>query len=290
MLRIPLRELSRCGVSLSQAYNQLRSFSAATPFIINGPVHMVFLGPPGAGKGTFAAKIAPEFNIPHISTGSIVRDEIKRGTALGLHAKKLSEQGELVPDDVIIDMTRERLTKPDAQSGFILDGFPRTIAQAKALDQFSHVDVVVDVEFPEDLLVLKITSRRVCSGCGRNYNLADIRKGDIQLHPLLPRVHGVCDSCGGGLEQRADDREDVVRHRCQIYHKETEPLIEYYRKSGYIYSFQVRKGVEDTPVLAQTLRKLVSLRHRSKDVPRHSHTQTTASSEVNRTFARSESH
>ena len=188
----PFSSASPCGSSASAGANG----SAAPAFNLpdcNSTARLLFLGPPGAGKGTFAARIAPLLSVPHISTGDIIRDEIKRGPSRGKLVRQLSEAGELVPDEVVIQMTQDRLARSDASCGFILDGFPRTRAQAEALDTFSPIDAVIDVEFPEDLLVLKIASRRVCTCCGRNYNLANIRRGDVELHPLLPKVENVCD-------------------------------------------------------------------------------------------------
>ena len=150
-------------------------------------------------------------------------------------------------------MAQDRLTLPDVSGGFLLDGFPRTVAQAQALDGFSPVDAALNVHFPKHLIVRKTVSRRVCSQCGNGYNVADINEGDIVMSPLLPKVDGVCDACGGELVQRADDTEDVVNHRLEEYERSTLPLLEYYEKQNKLTQFDVKRGVEDTPAVLQQL-------------------------------------
>lgn len=215
--------------------------------------HFVFLGAPGVGKGTFAKRVSLQYSIPTISSGDLVRAEIKANTARGKMIRTMNDQGLLVPDDVMIDMTKQRLSQPDVANGFILDGFPRTIKQAETLESFIAPTLVIDLRLPENLLVLKITSRRVCSNnnCGALYNLADIKQGNIIMHPLLPRKSGVCDECGSELTQRSDDSEATVRRRLQAYHEQTKPLIHYYEKRQVLTHFAVEKGVEDTPRLLQ---------------------------------------
>jgi adenylate kinase len=169
----------------------------------------------------------------------------------------MNDSGALVPDEIVVDMARSRMEHEDAKQGFILDGFPRTIAQAEALAVITKLDVVVNISFPEDLLVLKAVSRRVCSGCGRIYNLASFERDGISLKPLLPKRDGVCDACSSPLVSRDDDKESVVRDRLRHYHKATAPLVDYYATRGLLLPFDVKKGVDDTPVLLDALRSFL---------------------------------
>ncbi len=180
------------------------------------------MGPPGAGKGTQAVRIAEHFCIPHISTGDMFRSAVKSGTEMGQKAKFFMDQGLLVPDDVTIGVVKERLAQPDCAKGFLLDGFPRTLAQAEALDrnlQESPIDVVLNIEVPGEELIRRLTGRRVCRSCGATYHL--------QSQPSS--VEGVCDTCGGELYQRDDDGIDTVTNRLDVYSRQTEPLVAYYR-------------------------------------------------------------
>jgi adenylate kinase len=193
---------------------------------------LVLLGAPGSGKGTQAERIIARHDIPHISTGDILRDAVARSTELGAAAKRYMDAGELVPDDVIIDITRARLGAADAAPGFLLDGFPRTVEQAEALDHMlaaerrglTHV-LLLDV--PEEELVRRLSGRRMCRGCGANYN--------IVFDP--PREPGVCDACGGDLYQRSDDDEETVRKRLAVYRRQTEPLVGFYEARGLVRRF-----------------------------------------------------
>jgi adenylate kinase len=181
------------------------------------PVRLVILGPPGAGKGTQAERFARERGIPRISTGDILRDAVQAGTALGRAAKAVMDSGRLVGDDVMIGVVTERLKRPDTESGYVLDGFPRTVAQAVALDGMVDGEaplVIVDVEVPEERLVERLSSRRICSACGW----------------LAAPGAKECARCGGTLIQRPDDRPDVVRERLRVYMRDTQPLVEYYRR------------------------------------------------------------
>ncbi|RPJ71539.1 MAG: adenylate kinase [Acidobacteria bacterium] len=185
-------------------------------------MNLVFLGPPGAGKGTQAKQFAAARGIPHVSTGDMLREAVAAGTELGLRARAVMEQGRLVGDDIIIGVVRERLSRPDAQPGFVLDGFPRTVPQAEALDGIVEGRdplVIVDIAVPDEELVRRLTSRRVCGQCGANAAVPA---------PGEP-VPAQCQRCGGPLTQRADDREDVIRERLRVYARDTFPLIEYYR-------------------------------------------------------------
>lgn len=192
-------------------------------------MRLILLGPPGAGKGTQAVNIAEKYGIPHISTGDIFRKNIKEGTELGLKAQSFMNQGLLVPDELVVEIVEDRLLEADAQEGFLLDGFPRTVFQAEALNQalvkhgvsLTHViNIVVD----PSLLIARAVGRRICRQCGATYH--------IEFNP--PKVEAVCDKCGGELYQRADDKEETVTQRIQVYINETSPLIDYYQRSGHL--------------------------------------------------------
>ena len=192
---------------------------------------IVMLGPPGAGKGTQAVKAAGRYSIPHISTGDIFRAAIKEGTEVGLKAKAFLDSGELVPDSVVTEIVAERLEKDDCGGGFLLDGFPRTMPQAEALDNILSdggcpLTAVVDLTVDREALIKRLTSRRTCSECGENYNL--ISKG--------AEKEGVCDKCGGELYQREDDKRETIENRLAVYDKQTAPLIEYYKGGGRLVS------------------------------------------------------
>jgi adenylate kinase len=185
-------------------------------------LNLIFLGPPGAGKGTQAKRFAAERGIPHISTGDMLREAVAAGSPLGQQAKAVMARGELVGDDIIIGVVRERLARPDAERGFVLDGFPRTVPQAEALEKIVNGRaplIVIDIAAADEELVRRLTSRRVCSGCGVN---ADVPAPGAA-------VATTCSRCGGRLEQRADDREDVIRERLRVYARDTRPLLDYYR-------------------------------------------------------------
>jgi len=201
---------------------------------------MILLGPPGAGKGTQAAKIIEKYNVPHISTGDIFRENIKEGTPLGKKAQEYMNKGELVPDSLVIEIATDRLTKDDCKDGFLLDGFPRTVEQAEALDAFltergSKVDYVLDIDVAADILMERLTGRRVCKNCGATYHVTNIP----------PKVEGVCDSCGGTLYQRDDDTAETVGNRIEVYNQQTKPLIDYYEKAGNIHHLDGSVKLED---------------------------------------------
>lgn len=201
---------------------------------------LILLGAPGAGKGTQAAVICNHLNIPTISTGNIIREALRNGTEMGLKAKSFMDAGQLVPDEVVIGIIEERLKADDCQNGFILDGFPRTIPQAEALDKMGVViDKVIDIEVPDETIVTRLSGRRVCEKCGRPYHIVDLK----------PQVDGVCDDCTGALIQRKDDHIDTVKARLDIYHAETEPLKDYYGKQGKLVIVEGQDKVEDTTAL-----------------------------------------
>ncbi|PIE76991.1 MAG: adenylate kinase [Clostridiales bacterium] len=192
-------------------------------------MRLILLGPPGAGKGTQAQSIRERYNIPHISTGDIFRDNLKRETALGLKAKGYMDAGELVPDSLVVEIVVDRLAQADCENGFLLDGFPRTVYQAEALDAFMSkngiaLNAVINIKAEASVLVERIVGRRICKSCGATYHLT--------FNP--PATADVCDSCSGNLYQRADDNEETVGNRISVYEEQTAPLIDYYNKSGLV--------------------------------------------------------
>lgn len=200
----------------------------------------ILLGPPGAGKGTQAVKIVEKYGVPHISTGDIFRENIKKGTELGKKAQEYMNKGELVPDDLVIEIATTRLLEDDCKNGFLLDGFPRTVYQAEKLDEFlaahgSKIDKVLDIAVEKDELVTRLTGRRVCKGCGASYHVVNIP----------PKKEGVCDVCGGELIQRADDTAETVANRIEVYEAQTKPLIDYYEKAGNIAHIDGATGLDN---------------------------------------------
>ncbi|MQS12674.1 adenylate kinase [Streptomyces kaniharaensis] len=204
-------------------------------------MRIVLVGPPGAGKGTQAHLLAKTLSIPHISTGDLFRANIGQGTPLGLEAKSYMDAGRLVPDEVTIGMAKDRMLQPDAAKGFLLDGFPRNLGQAKALDEFLAeqgivLDGVLDLEVPEDEVVRRIAGRRLCRNDGGHVYHVDYNP---------PKVSGVCDECGGELYQRSDDTEEKVRTRLEVYHTETEPIIDYYVQQGLVATISALGKVDE---------------------------------------------
>jgi len=201
-------------------------------------MNIILLGGPGAGKGTQAKLIVEKYGIPQISTGDMLREAVKQGTELGKKAKEYMDKGELVPDEIVIGIVKERLKQPDCEKGFILDGFPRTIAQAEALDKMleelgKKIDAVINIHVPEEEIIKRIVNRRTCKKCGAIYHL-------IYSPPKEPNK---CDKCGGELYQRDDDKEETVRERLRVYREQTEPLIEYYKKKGILYNVDGTKDI-----------------------------------------------
>jgi len=203
---------------------------------------LILLGAPGAGKGTQAEILCKELNIPTISTGNILRAAIKNGTPTGLKAKSFMDAGKLVPDEVIIGIITERLAEADCAGGYILDGVPRTIAQAEALENSGiQFDAVVSIEIADEAIMERMSGRRVCESCGASYHLVAVP----------PKTPGVCDSCGGKLVQRKDDEPETVKARLEVYHKETEPLKDFYAQRGLL------KSVENQPSVAETTQAIL---------------------------------
>lgn len=201
---------------------------------------LILLGAPGAGKGTQAEVISEKLSIPAVSTGNIIREALANGTEMGLKAKSFIDAGQLVPDDVVIGIIKERLAKDDCANGFILDGFPRTIPQAEALDAMGvTIDRVISIEVEDEKIVRRMSGRRVCKACGSSYHL-EYKK---------PAQDGVCNACGGELVQRKDDHPDTVLDRLHVYHEQTEPLKDYYEKKGILRIVVGQEEVADTTAL-----------------------------------------
>jgi adenylate kinase len=199
---------------------------------------LIFLGPPGAGKGTLAALVSKEYGIPQISTGDIFRDAIKRETELGKKVKEIVGRGDLVPDELTVSLVRERLGQPDAAGGYILDGFPRTIPQATSLDEFQAMDAAVNFSISDEIVVGRLSGREVCKLCGAIYHVKN----------MPSKVKGVCDKCGGQLYTRPDDTIESITNRLDVYKKQTEPLIDYYREKRLLRDIDSSKSPEDTLV------------------------------------------
>lgn len=203
-------------------------------------MRIVLLGPPGAGKGTQAKKIADQYNIVHISTGDLFRENIKNQTELGKKAQEYMNKGELVPDELVIDLVKDRIVRDDCANGYLLDGFPRTVAQASALSDFNAsinkpLTAALNIEVPEDKLVDRIVGRRVCSDCGASFH--------VSFNP--PKEDGKCDRCGGELVQRADDSEETVKTRLAEYHEKTAPLVDYYADKKILINIDGDQAPDD---------------------------------------------
>jgi len=207
-------------------------------------VNLLIMGPPGAGKGTQAERLIKELKITHISTGDMFRAAIKEGTEMGKKAKEYMDQGALVPDEVVVGMVKDRLSKPDCEKGFLLDGFPRTLDQAKALDETLEsmnikLDGVINIAVPREKLMERLTGRRVCKNCGASYHILFNK----------PKEEGKCDACGGELYQRSDDNEEAVGKRLDVYEEQTQPLIDYYSDKGLLLNINgdqdINKVLED---------------------------------------------
>ena len=208
-------------------------------------MNLILLGAPGAGKGTQAEILCDRLNIPTISTGNMIREAMKSGTEMGLKAKEYAENGKLVPDEVVIGIVDERLRQDDCKNGFILDGFPRTIPQAEALDRMGIIiDRVVDINVPDEVITRRVSGRRACLDCGSTYH----------IETKKPQVEGVCDRCGSTLVQRKDDLPETVQERLHVYHAQTEPLRDYYAAAGKLLVVDGQQGIQE--IAEQTLELL----------------------------------
>lgn len=196
-------------------------------------MNIILLGAPGAGKGTQATKISDKYGMPHISTGDIFRENIKNRTEIGLLAKSYTDKGQLVPDEVTCKIVEDRLLREDCKNGYLLDGFPRNIAQAEALDKFAKIDVVLNIDIDLSLLMDRLCGRRVCKDCGESYHVNSLN-GKVS-----------CERCGGELYQRKDDNPETVGNRLSVYNEQTSPLIEYYTKKGILENLQGAASVEE---------------------------------------------
>ncbi len=205
-------------------------------------MNVIFLGPPGAGKGTQAQRICAALEIPQISTGDILRRAMKEGTPTGLKAKAFVEAGKLVPDEVIIDIVRERLAQEDCQRGYILDGFPRTVPQAEALEGIAHIDAVIDLDVADEVLIERLSGRRVCLKCGATYHVSRLN-GETK-----------CANCGEELVQRKDDSAETVLNRLNVYHDQTAPLVDFYQKKGLL---KVIDGAQDMETIFNSIMAIV---------------------------------
>lgn len=203
-------------------------------------MNLILLGAPGAGKGTLAAFLIEKMGVPSVSTGNILREAIKNDTPLGREAKQFMDKGQLVPDEVVIGMLKDRIAQDDCAKGFILDGFPRTIPQAEALDAIATIDCALSLEVPDEVIEGRMTGRRVCLSCGATYHIKN----------MPPKAEGVCDKCGDKLVVRKDDAIEVVRDRLATYHKQTEPLKDYYGSQGKLKSIDGTQGIHETERLA----------------------------------------
>ena len=203
-------------------------------------MNMIFLGAPGAGKGTQAEVVCKELNIPAISTGNMLREAVKNGTPAGLAAKECMDRGDLVPDEIVIGILKDRIAQDDAKNGFILDGFPRTVSQAEALDKMGvQIDKVVEINVPDEKITARMSGRRVCEGCGNSYH--------IEYKPT--KAEGICDACGAKVVQRIDDKPETVKARLATYHEKTAPLKDYYAAKGKLVTVEGQEEIAETSKL-----------------------------------------
>ncbi len=207
---------------------------------------IIFLGPPGSGKGTAASRLSPKLGIPHISTGDLFRKNIKEQTEIGMEAKRYNDEGKLVPNEIVVEMLKNRLIQEDCKNGFILDGFPRTTPQAEMLEDITDIDVVVNMVVPNEIVIARNSARVSCSKCGEIYN----------LRTMPTKEEGICDKCGGPVVRRPDDEPEVIKKRLDVYKEQTEPLIEFYKNKGLTRDV-VCNDIDQTP--EQTLEDVLKV-------------------------------
>jgi adenylate kinase len=204
---------------------------------------LILLGPPGAGKGTIAAKISEKYGIPGISTGDLFRNAVKNSTPLGLKVKEIMGKGELVPDELTCDLVKERLGKDDVKNGYMLDGFPRTIPQAEALKDFAQIDKVINFICSNDVVISRLSGRRVCKDCGKIYHVTN----------MPPKTEGICDACGGELYTRDDDKIESIKNRLEVYKEQTEPLINFYKNLNILEDIDSSKTPKEAMEQIQSI-------------------------------------
>ncbi|MBS7656032.1 adenylate kinase [Candidatus Bathyarchaeota archaeon] len=209
---------------------------------------IVLLGPPGSGKGTYASILTKKLKIPHISTGDLVREEIKAGTKLGKEAAEHVNRGELIPDEKILEILKNRVSKLDCVKGFILDGYPRTLKQAEDLNKAANVNIVVNLNVPDEVIIERLAYRLTCKNCGAIYN----------EKTLKPKKAGVCDKCGGSLYKREDDKPEVIKERLKVYREKTQPLIDFYKKKNLLVEVKTEKADASPEEVANKVLKLIN--------------------------------
>lgn len=215
-------------------------------------VKAIIFGAPGAGKGTYSSRLQNQLGVDVIAMGDIFRESVKQNSPLGKKVKSYVEKGALVPDDVVVEVLKERLSRVPKGKGFLLDGFPRTVEQADTLEDITKIDVILQLDVPDDIIIARLSSRRICKKCGEVYN----------IRFLKPKKEGICDKCGGELYQRADDNEEVIKNRLQVYKNQTEPLIAYYKKKKVPFVVSTTKSLDSPPdpMVAKMLEELKKLK------------------------------
>jgi len=208
----------------------------------------VIFGPPGSGKGTYASRLFDLIKTPHISTGDLVRQEIKDRTETGKKIEAYTRRGVLVPDDVVIELLKKRISQPDCASGFILDGFPRTIPQAEALGKISPIEIVINLDVPDEVIIERLSSRLTCKSCGEIYN----------RRFLKPKVEGICDKCGGQLYTREDDKPEVIRERLKTYQRQTQPLLDYYKERKLVENVRNTEVAVPPEIIVSKIMKIIN--------------------------------
>lgn len=216
--------------------------------------NIVLVGAPGSGKGTYAKRMAPFLNIPHISSGDLIRMEIKNKTELGEKVQKVTERGDLISDSLLMQIIEKRLSESDTSNGFIMDGVPRTLNQVTLLDNIKPINLVLEIGLREDILLNKALARRCCQNCGEQYNLFACKKDGYDMPPLLPKKENICDKCGANLFQRSDDNKETIQKRIDLYKTNYGPIASEYKKRGILQRFELKSGVKVMwPILKESL-------------------------------------